>query len=172
MSQENCLTLCQFGKVKEIFKDCFEVELKKLELHSKIFITSRLNDDFSILKLHTILRGDVIKSVSENIFSHSDLTDFIFCLTDRFQCYTGLIEFSGDKIINTVINCFSEKNEEFNNNSLIPKKILANLAIDKDTALDILRYNKHYLTIILLVLFLHETSIYEQVAAVNKTKTQ
>lgn len=155
------LTKSQFDDVQKIFIKCFNDEIKRFdEKVTKILIHKTVNI-FGVLKLHTLLRDDTIRTVVETVFNDSAMTDFILCLTDRFGCLTSIEEYSDYKIARTIANCFSNGSElemdGYLPNNLIPEKIAANMALDKSLAEQVFITNRFYLVIAFIVLFIGDT---------------
>lgn len=155
------LTKKEFSDVQEIFIKCFNSEIKRFqEIVTKQLIHKTVNI-FGVLKLHTLLRDDTIRTVVETVFNDSDMTDFILCLTDRFGCMTAVDDYADYKIARTIANCFSDGSEleveGYLPNNLIPEKIAANMALDKSLAEQVFITNRFYLVIALIVLFIGDT---------------
>lgn len=166
------LTSDQFDDVIKIFIKCFNDEIKRFEESVTKKLIYKTVNVFGVLKLHTLLRDDTIKTVVETVFEDSVMTDFILCLTDRFGCMTATEDYNGYKIAKTIANCFSNGSEieGYLPNSLIPEKIAANIAVDKEMAEQVFITNRFYLVIALIVLFIGETDAVEKDNNTGKKK--
>lgn len=171
MDEQLYLTLEQFLQVKSIFIDSFDTEIKRLAPDDKAAVVNKLIYNLGVLKFHTLFRDDVIQMVVNTIFEGSALTDFILCLTDRFSILTGVEEYRGNKIAITVANCFGDEKpllETYSPNSFIPEKILANISIDRDAAVEAFISNRFYLIVALIILFINDTDVIQKELTPNK----
>lgn len=168
------LTKSEFDDVQKIFIKCFNSEIKRFEEKVTKMLIHKTVNIFGVLKLHTLLRDDTIRTVVQTVFNDSAMTDFILCLTDKFGCLTAVEEYADYKIAKTIANCFSAGSEleieGYIPNNLIPEKIAANMALDKSLAEQVFITNRFYLVIALIVLFIGDTDAVDKDENTGKKK--